>query len=123
MLQEIQAMPAGLAARPHLLRLGRLVSETVLLKVGDIEHYLVFDKGALAEIVPGPSKKIPYRVALVTDREALEKFWQPIPEPGFHDIFGLVKIGRAEILGDILFLVKNLRFFKELLALPREGRA
>lgn len=123
MLEEIEAMPAGLEARPHLLRLGRLVSETVLLKVGEAEHYLIFDKGHLTRIVPGPSKKIPYRVAVVTDRDALDRFWQPIPQPGFHDIFGLVKIGRAEILGDILFLVKNLRFFKELLALPREDRA
>ena len=52
-------------------------------------------------------------------RECLD---QPRPEPGFHDIFGLVKIGRAEILGDILALVKNLRFFKEVMALPRETR-
>lgn len=123
MLNDIEALPDRIAARPHLLRLGALVSETVLLRVDGIEHYLRFDRGRLAEVIPGPSKKIPYRFAIVTDREAIEKFWQPLPEPGFHDIFGLVKIGRAEILGDILALVKNLRYFKEVLALPREDRA
>lgn len=123
MLKDIEALPARIAETPHLARLGALFSETVLLRVDDVEHYLQFDRGRLAAVIPGPSKKIPYRFAIVTDREAIEKFWQPLPEPGFHDIFGLVKIGRAEILGDILMLVKNLRFFKEVLALPRKGRA
>lgn len=122
MLNEIEALPDRIAARPHLLRLGALFSETVLLRVDDMEHYLRFDRGRIAEVIAGPSKKIPYRFAIVTDRAAIEAFWQPRPAPGFHDIFGLVKIGRAEILGDILMLVKNLRFFKEVLALPREDR-
>ena len=51
--------------------------------------------------------------------EALAQFWQPLPKPGFHDIFGLVKIGRGRIDGDILCLVKNLRFFKDFMALAR----
>lgn len=71
-------------------------------------------------MTPGPSRKTPWRFALRTDAEALEAFWQPIPEAGFHDVFGLVKIGRARVDGDILVLVKNLRFFKEFLALGRD---
>ena len=57
--------------------------------------------------------------AALSHAEALAKFWQVRPEPGFHDIFGLVKIGRGRIDGDILSLVKNLRFFKEVMGLAR----
>ena len=120
MRDEIRHMQATLAKKPHLQRLGRLMSATVLLKVGADEHYLSFRNGLLEEIVPGPSKKIPYQVGIVTDADAMDEFWQPLPEPGFHDIFGLVKIGRAEIRGDILVLLKNLAFLKAVLALPRE---
>lgn len=49
----------------------------------------------------------------------MNAFWQDIPAAGFHDVFGLVKIGRARVDGDILVLVKNLRFFKEFLTLGR----
>ena len=63
----------------------------------------------------------PWRFALRTDGDALSRFWQALPAPGFHDIFGLVKIGRGRIDGDILCLVKNLRFFKEFMALGRAG--
>ncbi|MCR9156890.1 MAG: hypothetical protein NXH80_06570 [Rhodobacteraceae bacterium] len=104
---------------PHLLRIGRLFSETVLIEVGGDEYYLTFDKGRITSVVEGPSRKTPWRFALRTDAAALEKFWQARPAPGFHDIFGLVKIGRGQIDGDILSLVKNLRFFKEVLGLAR----
>ncbi len=119
MQDKLEHMRQELAARPDLLRLGALFSETVLLEVDAAEYYLNFDKGQLAEITPGPSRKTPWRFALRTDAEALAAFWEPLPRPGFHDIFGLVKIGRARIDGDILMLVKNLRFFKEFLALGR----
>ena len=104
---------------PHLLRIGRLFSETVLIEVDGDEYYLTFEKGRIVALAEGPSRKTPWRFAVRTDSEALEKFWQARPEPGFHDIFGLVKIGRGRIDGDILTLVKNLRFFKEVLGLAR----
>jgi hypothetical protein len=123
MLDILQTMQAQLNATPHLLRLGRLFSETVQLRVDDDEYYLTFEKGQLAQIAEGPSRKTPYRFALITDADALARFWEPRPEPGFHDIFGLVKIGRGRIEGDILALVKNLRFFKEFMGLARNEGA
>ncbi len=116
-------MQAELRRRPHLAHLGRLFSETVLLKVDGEEFYLTFEKGDLVAILPGPSRRTPYRFGFVTDGEALKRFWEPLPAPGFHDLFGLVKMDRARIEGDILSLVKNLRFFKEVMALPRAGEA
>ena len=119
MIDTFRQIQARLDATPHLLRLGRLFSETVLIEGGGDELYLTFEKGRLVSVVAGPSRKTPWRFALRTDAEALGKFWQTCPEPGFHDIFGLVKIGRGRIDGDILCLVKNLRFFKEVMALAR----
>ncbi|WP_435988624.1 hypothetical protein [Sulfitobacter sp. SH24] len=119
MIENFKRIQATLAKSPHLLRLGRLFSETVLIEVDGDEYYLSFEKGHITQIEQGPSRKTPWRFALRTDAEALGKFWQPRPEPGFHDIFGLVKIGRGRIDGDILCLVKNLRFFKEVLGIAR----
>lgn len=119
MRAKLAQMQQRLLETPHLLRLGRLFSETVLLDVDGAEFYLTFRDGRLEGIVEGPSRKTPWRFALRTDADALAQFWQPVPKPGFHDIFGLVKIGRGRIDGDILALVKNLRFFKEFMALAR----
>ncbi|WP_375173617.1 hypothetical protein [Pseudooceanicola sp.] len=120
---RLALMQVRLGERPHLARLGALFSDTVLLMVDGAEYYLVFDRGQLARIVEGPSRKTPYQFGIVTDAEALTAFWSPLPAPGFHDLFALVKIGRAEVRGDMLRLVKNLRFIKEFLALGREAVA
>lgn len=120
---RLAAMAEALAGRTHLGRLGALFSETVLLEVSGAEYYLIFNRGRIEEIRPGPSRKIPWRFAIRVDHEALLKFWEPMPEAGFHDIFGFAKTGRGRIEGDILALVKNLRFFKEFMALGREVSA
>ena len=119
-IEPFTQIQTRLDATPHLQRLGRLFSETVLIEIDGNEVYLTFEKGRIVSVVEGPSRKTPWRFALRTDAEALEKFWQARPQAGFHDIFGLVKIGRGRIDGDILTLVKNLRFFKEVLGLARE---
>ena len=123
MLEKLQHVQARLRDKPQLLRRGRLISDTVLLRVDGDQFYLHFDKGALATITPGPSMKIPYQFGLSTDAEALHRFWTPTPPPGFHDIFAMAKIGRLEFSGDILVMIKNLMFFKEVLLLGREGAA
>lgn len=119
MRATLDLMQTRLNETPYLIRLGRLFSETVLIEVDGAEYYLTFRDGRLEQIAEGPSRKTPWRFALRTDAEALAQFWQPRPRPGFHDLFGLVKIGRGRIDGDILCLVKNLRFFKEFMALAR----
>ena len=117
--RRLDHMVAALGQTPHLLRMGSLFNETVLIEIDSDEFYLTFEKGRVVDIKEGPSKKLPWRFALRADGKALEKFWQPVPQPGFHDIFGLVKYGPGRIDGDILTLVKNLRYFKEFMALGR----
>lgn len=123
MIARFHRMQELLDDRPHLVRLGRLFCETVLVEVSGQEIYLSFRDGHLVSIVDGPGRKTVWRFGLRTDREAIDRFWQSLPAPGFHDIFGLVKIGRARIEGDILLLVRNLRFFKEFMALGRDSGA
>jgi hypothetical protein len=123
MIATLRRMQDRLNRSPHLARLGSLFSDSVLIEVDGAEYYLTFRDGRLETITEGPSRKTPWRFALRTDAEALARFWTPLPAPGFHDIFGLVKIGRGRIDGDILTLVKNLRFFKEFMALGRQGGA
>ena len=54
--------------------------------------------------------------------QAWIQFWQPVPAPGWHDLFALTKRGGASIDGDLRSLLQNLQFFKDLLALPRRQR-
>lgn len=119
--RTLEAMAEALSETPHLVRLGKLFSETVLVEIDGSEFYLDFEKGRVVEIRQGPSLKTPWRFALRAEGDALMEFWKAMPRPGYHDIFGLVKYGHGRVDGDILMLVKNLRFFKEFMALGRMG--
>jgi hypothetical protein len=50
------------------------------------------------------------------------RYWEPVPAPGFHDLFALTKGGHARVEGDLQPLMANLRYVKDVLTLPR-GRA
>ena len=115
--QRFEGMVRQLSDLAHLRRLGDLFDATVLIDVEGSELYLTFERGCIVRITPGPSAKIPWHFALRASADALQQFWRTTPRPGYHDIFGLVKLGVGRIEGDILLLVKNLRFFKEFMAL------
>ena len=51
--------------------------------------------------------------------EAWQKFWEPVPAPGYHDIFAMTKGGHARVEGNLQPLMANLRYIKDLLAAPR----
>lgn len=53
------------------------------------------------------------------DISAWQDFWQAVPQPGSNDIFALARNKRLEIKGNILVLMQNLQFFKDVLALAR----
>lgn len=118
--RKFETMAAALAETPHLMRLGRLFSETVLIEVGTQQVLLTFEKGRIVELLEGPTLKTPWRFAFRASKDAMAEFWAAVPRPGYHDVFGLVKYAHGRIDGDILILVKNLRFFKEFMALGRK---
>jgi len=54
--------------------------------------------------------------ATVTGWSAL---WEPMPLPGWHDIFALAKRGELRMEGNLHPLLANLQYFKDVLNLPR----
>ena len=104
---------------PALLRRGRFLDVTFLLQVGD-RHYLIhIHRGRLEAIEPGPHVQPRWTFALVASQEAWETFWQALPPPGGHDLMAMLKTGALRLHGDQHPFMANLRYFKELLALPR----
>ena len=61
--------------------------------------------------------------AVRADADAWTRFWQPLPEPGFHDLLAMSRFGRAVIEGDLQPFMANLRYFKEVLEAPRRAMA
>ena len=119
------SLPSLLDADQDLRRRGRWVNVECRVDIGDEPFFLSLDKGALAGFERGARLMRSSAFAVRATDQAWTQFWQPVPTPGWHDLFALTKRGAASMEGDLRPLLQNLQFFKDLLALPRrhqEGR-
>lgn len=120
----LEGLPAAVNADAGLVRRGRHCSTTLAVFSGSTPVYLTVSEGRLTDARRGPAIMRSWRFAIRADADAWTRFWQSIPEPGFHDLLAMARFGRATIEGDLHPFLAHLRYFKELLALPREiGRA
>jgi hypothetical protein len=50
---------------------------------------------------------------------AWQALWQPVPEPGWHDLFALTKRGEMQVEGRMHSFFAHLQYLKEVLEMPR----
>ncbi len=105
-------------ADPALVRRGRFLSTSFLVEIGDVTWCVTVVEGRMARVERGPLTT-PWTFAVRASVDAWRRFWQPIPEPGWNDIFALAKRGVARIDGDLHPLMANLAYVKDMLAKPR----
>lgn len=130
---ETQAMPAQGGAGAQLAQRfcrgalaysrPRQVHMDLLLRFG--EHpLLVRIRDGRVIAVDVPSAPLPScDVSLRASEYAWQRFWQAVPDAGWHDIFALSKRGELAIEGNLQPLMAHLQFVKDLLAAGREARA
>lgn len=117
------AVPRLLAADEDLLRRGRWLTVECRVDVGREPFFLSIRDGALAALDRGARLMRSTTFSFRATDEAWTHYWQPMPGPGWHDLFALTKRGAASMEGDLRPLLQNLQYFKDLLALPRREAA
>jgi hypothetical protein len=103
----------------NLVRRGKHVTTTFLIAIDNADHLVRVSEGRVVAITPGPFITPNYSFALRASRETWDKFWQPKPQPGFTDLFALVKKKLLRIEGDLHPFMSNLLYFKGVLAAAR----
>jgi hypothetical protein len=115
----VERLAALANADTWLVHRGRTLDTTFLLGIGDADYLVRIHRGRLENIERGPFVMPRWTFALRASREAWNTFWQPLPPPGCHDLIAMIKTQRLALDGDQYPFFSNLRYFKELLALPR----
>ena len=119
----LQRLPEWVNGDAALVRRGRHCSTELLLGAGTLPIYLSIREGTITEVKRGPVLMRSWCFAVRADADAWSRFWQPVPEPGFHDLLAMSRFGRAVIEGDLQPFMSNLRYFKEVLEAPRRALA
>jgi hypothetical protein len=117
--ESIEKLASRANSNAWLVHRGRLLETTVLLGAGDAGCLVRIRSGRVDGIDHGPFVMPRWTFALRGSADAWETFWQPLPPPGCHDLMALIKTRRLVLEGDHYPFFANLRYFKELLALPR----
>ena len=117
----IETLPGRVNGDAALVRRGRFVQTTFLLEVGEKAWLVTVDRGRIAEVRKGPFVMPCWTFALRAPAVAWARFWTPDPEPGFHDLFALIKQRLLKAEGNLHPFMANLLYFKGVLESLREG--
>ena len=104
----------------RLLYRGRFVNTTFLLEVGTQAWLIQIVAGHVESVTRGPFVMPRWTFALRAPQEAWTKFWSAAPQPGFHDLFALIKQRLLRVEGDMHPFMANLFYFKGVLETLRE---
>ena len=119
----LASLPDLVNADEGLVRRGQRLTTTFLLAVDDTEYLVHVAAGRLDAVERGPFLLRSWSFAVRASADAWARFWQPLPVPGYHDLFAMKKLGVARIEGDLWPLMAHLRYVKDVLAAPRRAGA
>jgi len=115
----LERLPGRVNADDNLRHIGRYCTADFMIEVGSAPfHFSVVD-GELGKVLRGPYRMRSWNFAIRGSEDSWKAFWATVPAPGYNDIFAMTAYGHAVLDGDIRPLMKDLRFIKEVLALPR----
>jgi hypothetical protein len=116
----IEHLPELVNSDPALMRRGRYLSVVFLVGVGETGWLVRVHEGRIASVTRAPSVMPDFRFALRAPADAWARFWQPVPEPGWQDLFALQRRKLLVMEGDLQPLMANLLYVKDVLASPRK---
>jgi hypothetical protein len=116
----LDTIAAIVNADARLVERGRFVDTTFMIAIDGADTLIRIQEGRVTKVTPGPFITPNYSFALRAPRAVWDKFWQPLPPPGFTDVFALVKQKLMRVEGDIHPFMANLLYFKDVIAAPRQ---
>ena len=117
----IERLAERVNADPAILRWGRHMNETFLVEVGETQYLVTVRAGRVDTVEKGPLVMRAWRFAIRASAECWERYWRPSPEPGWHDLFALLRRGDVRFEGDQRVLMAYLMYLKLALASLRRA--
>jgi hypothetical protein len=115
----IETIAERVNADAGLVRRGRFVELAFLVGVGEADWVVQVAAGRIASVSRRSLATSTGRFTIRAAAEVWEEFWKAVPRRDHHDLMSMLAAGLARIDGDLLPLMQNLQYFKDVLAAPR----
>ncbi|MCG6952800.1 MAG: hypothetical protein LJE90_10540 [Betaproteobacteria bacterium] len=108
-----------------LARFGRDLDLALIVGDGDLDWLVEIERGVVARVTRGPLIMPRSDLRMRAASETWARFLEPVPPPGYHDLFAMRRYRRIQIEGDIRLMSAYLFYIKRLFELlrPREAGA
>lgn len=100
----------------RLVRRGRFVNTSVLIETSETSWLVVIAAGRIVAVTRGPFVMPGWNFALRFSGDGWQRYTSPVPQPGFNDLFALMKRRLLRAEGELHPFMANLFYFKEVLA-------
>ncbi|HVY42446.1 MAG TPA: hypothetical protein VG966_05400 [Hyphomicrobiaceae bacterium] len=114
-----ERLPSLVAGDADLIRRGRFLTCDFEIGIGSLPLMVSVAEGRVSSVARGPFLLRPWVFAIRMSAADWLQFLRPIPEPGWHDIMALTKLGAARVEGNLQPFMANLQYVKDVLAAPR----
>ena len=118
---DLTGLDSNVNADPALVHRGRWVSLTFTFGIDDIDYLITIQKGKIVNITQRKLQTIAGRFSIRADAQSWRKHWQKIPQRDYHDLFAMLAKDIVNIDGDLMPLMQNLQYFKDLISKNRES--
>ena len=106
-----------------LARFGHDLALALIVGDGDLDWLVEIEHGAVVRVTRGPLVMPRSDLRLRATSETWARFLEPVPPPGYHDLFAMRRYRRIQIEGDIRLMSAYLFYIKRLFELLRPGEA
>lgn len=121
MTLSLETLKDRAAGDALLARFGLDLDCALLVGDGDTDWLVSIERGAVARVIRGPLVMPKTDLSLRASSDAWSRFLEPVPPPGYHDLFALRRYKRIQIEGDIRLMSAYLFYFKRLFELLRKA--
>ena len=122
---EVSRTLAGLASLVNqdeaLIRRGRFVNLSFRIGVGHEAFLIAVAAGRLISVTPCRLATDTGIFGIHAAPDTWAKHWSPVPPRDFHDLFAMLPRRLAWLEGDLRPLMRNLQYFKDVMAKPRRS--
>ena len=108
----IERLPEVVNSNAAIVRWGRHMNATFMIEIGDEQHLVTVRAGKVESVEKGPFVMRSWAFAIRAQRECWERFLRKTPEPGWHDLFALLRRGDVRFDGDQRLLWAYLLYIK-----------
>ena len=118
---DLTGLDSNVNADAALVHRGRWVNLTFTLGIDDIDYLITIQKGKIVNITQRKLQTITGQFSIRADESSWRKHWQKIPQRDYHDLFAMLAKDIVNIDGDLVPLMQNLQYFKDVISKNRES--